>query len=142
MSYTFHEDVSLADVAFSLKGSTLEETLLDAAKATFEVMVKPGQVKPKESWSFQLKEPTPEKLLFSWLEELIYLKDAEYCLLSQFDFTIAHHKGSYTLKATVKGEEINQKKHTMNVDVKAVTYHHFSLEKTKKGWEGFVILDI
>lgn len=141
MSYRFHENISLADVAFSAEASSLEKLLIEGAKATFEVMVKLGDVQPKEKQEIRLEEDSPEKLFFEWIGELIYLKDAEEMVFSRFEVNIK--KGQkYFLKGTAWGEKINPKKHTLNVDVKAITYHHFKVEQTKKGWEAFVILDI
>ena len=40
------------------------------------------------------------------------------------------------------GEPIDPQRHRLRVDVKAVTLHRFSIEKTAQGWEATVILDI
>jgi SHS2 domain-containing protein len=40
------------------------------------------------------------------------------------------------------GEELDMNRHDLVVDVKAVTLHQFRVEKTDRGWEAFVILDI
>ncbi len=42
----------------------------------------------------------------------------------------------------VSGEKIDSGKHDLVVDVKAVTLHRFRVEKTQRGWEAVVILDI
>lgn len=141
MSYKFQEGVTVADVAFSAQASTLEQLLVDCAKATFEVMVKLGQVEHTQEKAIVLEEPSAEKLLFSWLEELVYLKDAEGMVFSKFVVEIK--KGQkYFLKGKAWGENIQPKKHTMNVDVKAVTYHHFSVKEEKGKWTATVVLDI
>ena len=141
MPYQYHEDVSLADVAFPAEAKSLEELLVEGAKATFEVMVRLKDVQPREKKEIRLEAASPEKLFFSWIEELIYLKDAEEMVFSKFEVKIK--KGQkYSLTGAAWGEKINPKKHQMNVDVKAITYHHFKVEETKKGWQAFVILDI
>jgi SHS2 domain-containing protein len=40
------------------------------------------------------------------------------------------------------GEVLDPDRHHPRVDVKAVTLHHFRLEKTDCGWKASVILDI
>ena len=141
MSYKFIEDVSIADVAFEAEAKTLEELLIEGAKATFEVMVKLEEVKPKEKREIAIEAESPEKLFFEWIGELIYLKDADYMVFSKFDVKIK--KGQkYVLQGTAWGEGIDPEKHTLNVDVKAITYHHFSVTEEKGTWKAFVILDI
>lgn len=141
MSYRFHEDVSMADVAFSAEARTFAGLLEEAAKATFEVMVKLDTVHPRETREISLKAATPEKLLFAWLEELVYLKDAEAMVFSSFAVTVTEDAG-LELRATAKGEKINQEAQTLHVDVKAVTYHRFEVAQEKGKWRCFVILDI
>jgi len=46
-----------------------------------------------------------------------------------------------TAKRLLKGEEIDNKKHHMIVDVKAVSWHMYKVEK-KEEWNAFVILDV
>lgn len=141
MSYQFHEDVSVADVAFSAEASSLAQLCEEAAKATFEVMVKLDDVESRVTKTIELKADTAEKLLFAWIEELIYLKDAEELLFSKFAVQVKEGK-AFTLTAEVVGDKIDPKRQTTNVDVKAITYHEFRVEETEEGWRAFVILDI
>ena len=79
-------------------------------------------------------------LLFDLLAEIIYLKDAETILFSNFKVEITKHK-EYELKATLIGDNINSKQEMRN-DVKAVTMHMFKIENTKKGFKATIILDL
>lgn len=40
------------------------------------------------------------------------------------------------------GEKLDPTRHRQRADVKAVTLHHFKLEKADGGWSANVILDI
>lgn len=64
-----------------------------------------------------------------------------YLVISKFDISIKKND-FYKLKATASGETINQEKHTLRSDVKAVTYHMFEVKKTGENWTARVILDI
>ena len=86
----------------------------------------------------KLKNDDVGKLLFDFVEELIYLKDAKYMLFSKFSIKIKDDK----LEAVVEGEKINPEKHELKVDVKAITLHNYFLKKTKDGWKARIILDI
>jgi len=141
MSYQYHEDVSLADVAFSAEASSPEELLADCGKATFEVMVSLKEVEPKEKKAVNLEADSFEKLVFAWIEELVYLKDAESMVFSKFEAKIERGK-KWIIEGAAWGEKIDPKKHTLNVDVKAVTYHHFRVEEKDGKWTAHVVLDV
>jgi SHS2 domain-containing protein len=139
MSYKFLDDVSIADIAFEAKGKNLNELFESCALATFDSMVNLKTVKAKIKKEIKLEEENIENLLFNFLEELIFLKDAKYILFNKFKVDIKENK---KLKALVNGEKINIKKHDLKVDVKAVTMHKFKVEKKGNMWKAFVILDV
>ena len=135
------EDVAIADVAFVAEGKTLEELFATCALATFEVMADTKRVEPKEKTGIKLEQDEIDKLLFDWLAELIYLKDAKEMFFGKFDLKI-EKKNKYILSGRVFGEKIDYKKHKVKVDVKAVTLHLFEVKKVKNNWQARVVLDI
>jgi SHS2 domain-containing protein len=141
MPYRFLEDIATGDAAFEAEGRTLEELFVEAAVATFEVMVDTKGVEPRITREVELKNEAVDGLLFDWLSELVYLKDAEAVLFSKFNVNIKKND-AYELKARVSGENINQQKHILRSDVKAVTYHMFEVKKTEENWTARIILDI
>ncbi|HLD83815.1 MAG TPA: archease [archaeon] len=138
MPYKIREDVATADVAFEAEGKTFEEMCVSAAEATTSIMVNPRTLEDKKTKSFVVKGDTPEKLLFNFLNEIIYIKDAELLLFKSFT---VKKKGAM-LKCTAKGDKLNFTKQAHGVDVKAVTYHMFKVKEEKGAWKAFVILDI
>ena len=141
MPYRFLEDIATGDAAFEAEGRTLEELFREAAVATFEVMVDTMGVEAKITREVELKNEAVDGLLFDWLSELVYLKDAEAILFSKFNVNIKKND-AYELKARVSGENINQQKHILRSDVKAITFHMFEVKKTEENWTARVILDI
>lgn len=138
--YKFLEDVAIADSAFEAEGESLEELFEACAQATFEVMAETKTVEAKKREEIELKSENLEELLFSWLAELIYLKDYRIIFFSKYEIKIEKPDG-YKLKASVWGEPIDVKKHNVKIDVKAVTYHHLEVKKTDNKWIAKVILD-
>lgn len=138
MPYNYVEDITVADVAFEATGKTIEELFVSCAEATFSVMTDIKKIKPTYTTTFTLKNDNLEKLLFEFIEELIYYKDAEAVLFSKFSIIISEH---YTLECTAEGSEIKNIKETQS-DVKAITMHHFFLKKEKEEWKARIILDI
>lgn len=141
MPYRFLEDIATGDAVFEAEGRTLEELFVEADVATFEVMVDTMGVEAKITREVELKNEAVDGLLFDWLSELVYLKDAEAVLFSKFKVNIKKND-AYDLKAMVSGENINQQKHILRSDVKAITYHMFEVKKTGENWTARVILDI
>lgn len=141
MPYRYLEDVAIADAAFEAWGRDLGELFEAAALATFEVMVDLGGVVPRVRKEIELESKELDRLLYDWLSELVYLKDAEAMLFSHFKVRI-EMDGMYRLRAEAVGEEIDQARHRLRADVKAVTYHLFSLGRSEEGYKAMVVLDI
>ncbi len=127
-----------ADIMFEVYGKSLNKLFTNAAIATFDVMVKRSSINPKIKKEINLENKDIEKLLFEFIEELIYLKDAEYLVFKSFKVKIKRSN----LKAIVEGEKINSKKHKLLLDVKAITLHKYRLSKTKDGYKATILLDI
>ncbi len=143
MPYEFLEDVATADIAFRAWGKDLEETFIAAADATMNVMVEElDSIQPRERRKFKLENEALDMLLFNFLQELIYYKDAEKLLLRVNQVEIRKKDQDHVLEALAQGEKLDPGRHRTRVDVKAVTLHRFHLEKTDQGWKVFVILDI
>lgn len=139
--FRFLEDVAIADAAFEAQGKTLEELFATCALATFEVMANTKRVEPKEKIKIELEHEKIDNLLFDWLAELIYLKDAKEMFFGKFDLSI-EKKNKYILRGQVFGEKIDYKKHRVKVDVKAVTLHLFEVKKVRNNWKARIVLDI
>ncbi|MCE8422672.1 MAG: archease [Candidatus Methanoperedens sp.] len=141
MSYRYLENISTGDAAFMAESNNLEELFEDAAIATFEVMVDTRSIDIGLTLEIELKNESIDGLMMDWLSELIYLKDTEEILIGKFDVTIRKND-NYLLKAKVSGENMDQKKHKLRSDVKAVTFHYFEVKKTGENWTARVVLDI
>lgn len=81
-------------------------------------------------------------LLFSFLQELIFHKDARRLLLHADNVRIGQRKGVFRLKADLSGEQIDADRHRLLVDVKAVTLHRFKVEFGDNLWKAVVVLDV
>jgi len=143
MPYKFLEDVGTADIAFEATGRDLPELFTAAADATINVMIDNlDAIEPREARQVELSNDNVEMLLFDFLQELIYFKDAKRLLLRARDTQIDQKGEAYFLKAKVAGERLDNTRHQQRADVKAVTLHGFSVEKFEGGWKARVLLDI
>lgn len=143
MPYQFLEEVATADIAFEASGKDLEETFRSAAEATMNVMVEDlDTIQPREKRDIKIEHEELDMLLFDFLQELIYYKDAQRLLLRPQKIRLSRENGRHVLEAETWGEEVDPARHPMRVDVKAVTLHHYKLEQTPQGWKVSIILDI
>ncbi len=131
-----------SDLTFLARGPTLEAAFAAAARALLAATVEqPETVARSESRSLLLEEPDIELLLARFLNELVYLRDAEDLLLHPARIEIARD-GCARLKAELIGERIDSKRHDLAADVKAVTVHGLRVEQTAGGWTTQATLDV
>lgn len=141
--YRFREDVVAADVAMEVEGDSLADLLEAAALAVENTMVEDlATVMPQQTREVRLEASSPEDLLFEFLQELIYLKDAELFMAGRVHCEVREKAGGIALRATLEGETLDAKRHEQLVDVKAVTYHMYRVEQKDGIWRAFVVLDV
>ena len=140
MSYKFLTDVAIADTAFEATGNNLTELFQSSAVALITTLAEPKTVKPLLARVIELKADTVDKLLFNFLDELVYLKDTDAMVFSKVTVTVDEKK--LTLIATVKGDTVKPSEQKLGQDIKAVTMHYFTVEKKTNGWSARVVLDI
>jgi len=139
-SYTFIDHT--ADVLFRAEAPTLEQLFEQCALALEETQVDIDTIKPKETITITAENKEIDRLLFDFLDDLVYHKDADLLIFNKFDIKIVEKDGFYHLKCKATGEKLSHKKHGPKVDVKAVTMHLFEVNKIEDGWEAQVIFDI
>jgi len=143
MPYHYLEEIGTADIAFEATGRDLPELFTVAAEATMNVMIDNlDAIESRETRQIELSNDNLEMLLFDFLQELIYFKDAKRLLLRARETQIDQKDDQYFLKAALAGEQLNDTRHQQRADVKAVTLHGFSVEKEEGGWKANVLLDI
>ena len=84
MPYEYSTDIAISDVAFHAWGDGMDELFVAAADATLNVMVEDlRSIEDRVRYPIELKEPSDEMLLFNFLQELIFLEDAEQLALAR-----------------------------------------------------------
>jgi SHS2 domain-containing protein len=141
MSYRYL-DIAMADVAFEAWGASVEELFVESAEATLSLMVADPQELRGENRSIELSSESIEMLLFDLLQEMVYYKDAEQLLLRITSVSIQPSADGFKLSAQADGQSLNEYRHGLGSDIKAVTLHRFSVEQLPQGWKSTVILDV
>lgn len=127
-----------ADVGLVAYGGDLREAFAIAAYGMFSLIAELEGVGGEFCREIDLQAPDQETLLVDWLNELLYMFDVEYVILSRFDITDLNQS---RLRANVYGEKIDTSRHKLKTGVKAATYHSLKIEKGN-GFRIQVILDV
>ena len=127
-----------ADVKFQAFGKSLEEAFENSALA-FQKSVTKGinkKINSKITKIIKVEGSDNESLLYNFLEEFLYLLDAENFLLSEVKKIKMNNN---KLEAEVVGDKASNYKFTN--DIKAITYNEMFVKKEGGKWVVQVVLD-
>ena len=119
-----------ADVGIIAYGADMNEAFANAARALFSLITELDDVEEVVHRDIELTAPDQESLLVEWLNELIYLFDAENIIFKRFDVT---RLSQTHLKARSYGHKVDSSKHKLKTGVKAATYHMLKIDKSNGG---------
>lgn len=140
--YEFVDDVT-SDVSFVARGETLPAVFTAAAAALLATTVEnPEALGESEERRLELAEPDLELLLLVFLNELVYLRDAQGLLLRVRHLEVAEEAGQARLIAELVGETLDPARQKLVGDVKAATAHGLRLARRDGGFQATVTLDV
>lgn len=128
-----------ADTGIRAFGGDLKEVFANAALGMFSIMVDPASVSAEKEEKIEVEADGLDELLVEWLNELLYISEVNHMLFSQFT---VDKISETSLKAKAYGESINEGKHELRSDVKAVTFHMLKVQQQDGTWTAQVIFDV
>jgi len=128
-----------ADVGIVAYGADIKQLFSNAALALFSLITEPESIKEKMQRRVEIISEDKDSLLIEWLNELIYLFDAEHILFKRFDIESLN---SNQLKAACYGEDFDALRHKIKVGVKAATYHMLKINRDSGGYQVQIIFDV
>jgi SHS2 domain-containing protein len=141
-SYEFVEGAT-SDLSFVAHGPTPEAAFAGAAQALLAATVEdPASVERRERRPVTLEEPDLDLLLLRFLNELVYLRDAEALLLHPARLVVTRSPHSARLEAELEGERIDPGRHALVSEVKAATAHGLRVTAAPEGWTAAATLDV
>ncbi len=143
LRYRLLEDIAIADACYELHGSNIEEIFQAGFLALMETSVELNTVKEDLTKKVLLQHKDLERLFYEFLEELIYLKDAELLIFKKCKLSVIKDDvtDTFKLKADLIGQEIEESVSTIT-DVKAITYYQFYIKQLDDGWESRITFDL
>lgn len=140
--FEFVDDVT-SDVTFVARGPTLAAVFAAAAAALLATTIEsPERLGETEQRRLELVEPDLELLLLVFLNELVYLRDAEGLLLRVRSLQVQEGEGQARLEAELVGEWMDATRHRPATDVKAATAHGLRLVREDGEYRATVTLDV
>jgi SHS2 domain-containing protein len=127
-----------ADIGIRAWGNTINELFENAAIAVTSLIIDPNNIEKKIQKDIQVHGNDLSSLLINWITELLILRDSEGILFSSLKVEISKDKKSLRVKAL--GNNAFSVKFEM--DIKAITYSLFELEKKNGGYYLQFVLDI
>ncbi|MBS3135050.1 archease [Candidatus Woesearchaeota archaeon] len=132
MKYKYLEHT--ADIKFRSFGRTLNEAFSNAAYAMINI-ISEDKIKEKMTRKIKVRGIDRKSLLYSFLEEILFLLNTKNFLLSKVKEIKIKDK---ELTATLSGD--NLRNYRLGLDVKAVTYNDMFIKE--KPYVIQVVLDI
>jgi len=128
-----------ADIGIKVRGKSVGELFENAAYAMFDLIADLNRVKKREVLEVEIEGEGMDELLADWLRELLYKFNGERHLLKDFKIEEIDQK---SLKARVRGEKLDLSRHSLKMEIKAVTYYGLEIKRTSEGWQAQVIFDV
>ena len=128
-----------ADLGVEVTAATQEELYAGAAIALFDLMADLSTVRSGVSWEMKVEGQDSADLLVNFLRELLNAHYSEGLLVKA---CLVRKVDSRSLAALLHGERFDPVRHRIEQEIKAVTYHQASVEKTVDGWKARVVFDI
>jgi SHS2 domain-containing protein len=117
----------------------LNTLFAEAAECLFSAVLEDvGSVKPLIAATLEISGTDREFQLFDWLSELLMRCDEDHMVFGKFEANVRDDG----LTGIAWGEPLDNNRHQLAHEVKAITYHGLKVEQTTDGWLAEVIVDI
>jgi SHS2 domain-containing protein len=128
-----------ADQGIRAWGRDLPEVFRQAALGLTSLLVDPATLRPDREIPVAVEAGDREALLVAWLNELLYLCDAQGVVVVD---CAVRSLTETALSAVVCAAELDPSRQVVVGHVKAVTYHLLRVAPSERGWEATVVVDV
>ena len=128
-----------ADIRVRVYGETFVDLLRNSALALMSLITDRGAVKPLMEIEFEVKGETKEEILVKMLGEILYIYEVRKMVFSDIALEL---KDVDTLRGRLAGEKIDPKRHELELDIKAATYHNLKIQKVNDRFIAEIVFDI
>ena len=128
-----------ADLGLRIRAADRATLFVEAARALFSTIVEdPAAIAPVQRVAIDLPTDQDVYLLFDWLNRLLYFFDSDHLVFGKFAATF----DATGFHGEACGEPLDEPRHVLLHEVKAITYHELKVEESADGWMAELIVDI
>ena len=134
-----------ADVGIKVRGRTLKELFENSAEGMFGVIrgseTAHASHNVTEHRKIEIKKEGDgfEELLVDWLSELLYIFNKDNIIFNRFKIFRLNNR---EILGEAAGERVEPAKVSLQVEIKAVTFHGLKIKKSKSGFNCSIIFDV
>jgi SHS2 domain-containing protein len=126
-----------ADAAFLVFGGNTRELFQNSGRAVFSLITDMRRIRSGPSKTFTV--PRADDSLLIFLNELLFLWDTDRFIPKTVSVL---EEGPDFFHVVVRGDVFDEKRHTIKKEVKAATYHCFSMETDGSTFKAMFVVDI
>ena len=135
----YEEIPHTADIAIRAYGKDLKELFGNAAYGMFDIIADLEGIKNSLTIEINLKAPSKEELLVSWLDELLYNFYTKGIIFSEFDIASINEK---ELTAKSHGRHVGENRNRLKREIKAATFHDLEIKESSEGLSVDIVFDV
>lgn len=136
MSYNFLDHAT--DAIIEVRAKNLKEAFTVTANAIINLTLDQDKVEEKEVKEFVAGGKDLRYLLFSWLEEIVFVLITEGFAIKRVELNISEDNGYY-INAKAYGEPLDLRKHNFKVEIKAPTFYDMEIKKNSEIYMRFLL---
>lgn len=126
------------DAGIEVEAPSRADLFACAAIGVARIMVVPDGIEPRATHTITVFGDTDEDLMHDALSDALNLFLCDGFIWR--DATVEERPGMIVLNLT--GEQFDPHRHLMLTELKAVTYHQLSVERTDEGWKARIVFDV
>lgn len=124
-----------ADIKFEISATTQEQLFDETTKALASYLTGGAKISLLKKKKIAIEGKDFHQLMYYFIDELIYLMDAEGFIAGRAHATLKGTK----LSCTLEGDLI--KNYSLHA-IKAATYSEMEVIKIGKGWKAYIVVDV
>jgi SHS2 domain-containing protein len=136
LSYKFLDHAT--DAIIEVTAKNLHEAFLVTADAVINLTIDKNTVNQKQIREFTASGKDLRYLLFSWIEELVFILITEGFAIGRLELAIKEDNG-YKINAKAFGEPLEFQKHNFKVEIKAPTFYDMEIKQNNQVYMRFLL---
>ena len=128
-----------ADMGLEARADTQAQLYEALAEGLAALIASRETIRTDRTFERDVSAEDPEVLAVDFLSELLTLTHTEHVVIAD---VAVRCETPTSLHATIRTEPIDPDRHTLGMEIKAVTYHQLEVRQDADGWHARVLFDV